>query len=62
MGASIVISLVGRGQIADKVGKLPGPADRLKALRDSQMASLEKEEDERRAKIIAKDEEDDDED
>jgi len=58
VGASIVISLVGRGQIADKIGRLPGPADRLKALRDSQLENLEKEEKERRAKLIAKDEED----
>lgn len=27
VGAAIVISLVGRGQIADRVGKLPGPMD-----------------------------------
>ena len=62
VGASIVISLIGRGQIADKIGRLPGPADRLKALRDSQMESLEKEERERRARIVAQDEEDEDED
>ena len=61
VGASIVLSLIARGEIADKVGKLPGPADRLKALRDSQMDSLEQEERERRAKIIAKDEEEDEE-
>ena len=61
VGASIVASLIGRGQIADKVSRLPGPADRLKALRDSQMENLEKEERERRAKIAAKDEGDDDE-
>lgn len=62
VGASIVVSLVGRGQIADKVGRMPGPADRLKALQDSQMESLEREERERRAKIVAKDEAEDDED
>ena len=56
-----MVSLIGRGQIVDKIGKLPGPADRLKALRDSQLDSLEKEERERRAMIIAKDEGDDDE-
>ncbi len=60
VGASIVVSLIGRGQIADKIGKLPGPADRLKALRDAQMENLEKEERERRARIVAKDQEDDD--
>lgn len=57
VGASIVVSLIGRGQIADKIGKLPGPADRLRAIRDSQMESLEKEEQVRRARIVAKDEE-----
>lgn len=57
VGASIVVSLIGRGQIADKVGKLPGPADRLKALQDAQMENLEKEEQERRARMVAKDEE-----
>lgn len=56
VGASIVLSLIGRGQIADKISKLPGPADRMKALRDSQMESLELEERERRAKRVAEDE------
>ncbi len=60
VGASIVVSLIGRGQIADKVSRMPGPADRLKALREAQMENLEKEEQERRAKIVADDEEDDD--
>ena len=62
VGASIVVSLIGRGQIADKINRLPGPADRVKALRDSQMESLEREERERRAKMVAKDEEEDEED
>ena len=62
VGASIVVSLIGRGQIADKINRLPGPADRIKALRDSQMESLEQEEQERRAKIVAKDEGEEDED
>lgn len=62
VGASIVASLIGRGQIADKVGRMPGPADRLKALRDSQVESLEMEERERRAKTVAKDEGEDDDD
>lgn len=61
VGASIVVSLIGRGQIADKISRLPGPSDRLKALRDVQMENLEKEERVRRARIVAKDEEDDDE-
>ncbi|KAL8850409.1 MAG: hypothetical protein Q9221_004641 [Calogaya cf. arnoldii] len=57
VGASIVISLIGRGQIADKVSRLPGPADRLKALRERQMEEIEKEERERRSRIVAMDEE-----
>ncbi|MCJ1343481.1 hypothetical protein MMC31_001675 [Peltigera leucophlebia] len=59
VGASIVLSLIGRGQIADKIGRVPGPADRMKALRDSQMESLEQEERERRAKKVAEDENED---
>ena len=56
VGASIVVSLIGRGQIADKINRLPGPADRLKALRDSQMQSLEEEEKARRAKLATDEE------
>ncbi|KAL8950023.1 MAG: hypothetical protein Q9222_003917 [Ikaeria aurantiellina] len=57
VGASIVLSLIGRGQIADKISRLPGPGDRLKALRESQRAELEEEERQRRARIVAADEE-----
>jgi len=59
VGASIVISLIGRGQIADRVGKLPGPADRIRALREAQTQQHEKEEDARRAKKVAEDEDED---
>ncbi len=55
-----MISLIGRGQIADKISRLPGPADRLRALRETQMEEIEKEERERRARIVAKDEEEED--
>lgn len=61
VGASIVISLVGRGQIADRVGKLPSTADRIKALRESQAMEAEKEEAERREKMVAEDESEDEE-
>ena len=44
VGASIVISLVGRGQIAYRVGKVPGPADRLKAVMDAQAEETKQEE------------------
>ena len=43
VGASIVISLVGRGQIADKINRLPSPADRVKRLRDVQYEAAEEE-------------------
>ena len=65
VGGSIVASLIGRGQIADKIGTMPGPADRMKALRDSQLESLEYEEREKRRMMVEQDEkqqEDEDED
>ena len=61
VGASIVLSLIGRGQIADKVSKAPGPADRMRALRAGQAAALESEEDERRNRIASEDEAEDEE-
>ena len=61
VGASIVISLIGRGQIADRVGKLPGPADRVRALRDNQPQALAEEEAARRAKIVSSEEAEEDE-
>ncbi|KAL9095762.1 MAG: hypothetical protein Q9165_002194 [Trypethelium subeluteriae] len=59
VGASIVISLIGRGQVVENLGRLPGPADRVKALRDSQVESLEKEEQARVAMAAQKEEEED---
>ena len=56
VGASIVASLIGRGQIADQINKLPSPADRVKALRDMQLGAMETEEREKRARIAAEDE------
>jgi hypothetical protein len=56
VGASIVFSLIGRGQVADLVTKPPGPADRMRALRESQMEQLEREEAERRTRIVSEDE------
>lgn len=61
VGASIVLSLIGRGQIADKVGRSHGPADRVKALKDAQWENLENEEREKRAKMVAEDEGEDEE-
>jgi hypothetical protein len=56
VGASIVVSLIGRGQIIAEDGRLPGPAEKMKQLRDSQWESLEKEERERRAQMVKEDE------
>lgn len=61
MGASIVASLIGRGEIADKINRLPGPADRIKALRDSQVEYLSEEEKARKANLIAEEEAEDEE-
>ncbi len=40
VGASIVASLIGRGQIADLVTRPPGPADRMRELRKKQMEEI----------------------
>lgn len=62
VGASIVMSLAARGQIADKIHNMPSPADRVKALRDSQLEALEQAEIEERAlRAAQKDAEDEDE-
>ena len=60
-GASLVVSLIGRGEIADKMGSLPGPADKMKTLRDSQWENLEREEQERRARTAEEEMDQDDE-
>jgi hypothetical protein len=69
VGASIVISLIGRGQIADRINKLPGPADRVRALRDAQAQQLSDEDAAKRDAVLGKkkkkqddDEDDEDED
>ena len=36
VGASIVITLIGRGELADKINRLPSPADRIQRLREVQ--------------------------
>jgi len=61
VGASIVLSLVGRGQIADKVTRVPGPADRMRALRERQLEELEEEEVKRRARQAAGEDEEEEE-
>lgn len=54
-----MISLIGRGQIADQIGNVPAPMDRIKALREAQSENLEREEKARRAKEIAEEEDED---
>ncbi|KAF2178340.1 hypothetical protein K469DRAFT_336403 [Zopfia rhizophila CBS 207.26] len=63
VGASIVISLIGRGEVANRVGKIPGAVDRLTALRDSAQVTLAEEEEAIRAQKEAEggDEESDEE-
>ena len=55
------MSLIGRGQIADRINKLPGPADRVRALRDAQAQQFSEEEDAKRNKALSKKDEDEDE-
>lgn len=57
VGASIVVSLIGRGQIADQINKLPSPADRIKKLRDLQLDAMETEEREIMARRASEEEE-----
>lgn len=62
VGGAIVVSLIGRGQIADQISKGPTVADRITALRNSQAQALEDEEKARRAKIVQGEEDDDEDD
>lgn len=59
VGTSIVISLIGRGQIADRIGKPPGVADRIRAIRGDDQQSQVVEEEEARRRFLS--EEDDEE-
>lgn len=54
VGASIVISLIGRGEVADRVHRIPGAVDRLTTLRKGSQERLAKEEEGIRAQIAAK--------
>jgi hypothetical protein len=53
VGASIVISLIGRGEVADRVKRLPGAVDKLTALRQGAQEALAKEEEGIRAQNAA---------
>jgi hypothetical protein len=54
VGASIVVSLIGRGEVAHKVGKVPGAVDRARALREGAQEALSQEEEGIRAQQLAK--------
>ncbi|KAF2264609.1 hypothetical protein CC78DRAFT_223275 [Lojkania enalia] len=54
VGASIVVSLVGRGEIADRIGRLPGAVDRMKTLGEDAQQKLAEEEKAIRAQDTAK--------
>lgn len=60
VGASIVISLVGRGRIVNHDASLRNPVDYIKADRDSQWEALEREEKERRKALADSEDESDD--
>lgn len=61
VGVAIVVSLIGRGQIADKINRLPSPADRVKALRAQQYEAMEQEEKYKQQKLVEEGEEEDEE-
>ena len=53
-----MISLIGRGQIAGQINKMPSATDRIRAFRDQAGEQMEEEEDARRRFLAEKDEED----
>jgi hypothetical protein len=61
VGASIVASLIGRGQIAGEIEKLPSPAQKIKELRDAQVTQIAEEEEARIKFLGSKDEDEDEE-
>ncbi|KAI9046634.1 hypothetical protein LZ554_009376 [Drepanopeziza brunnea f. sp. 'monogermtubi'] len=61
VGASIVISLVGRGRIIKSDANLKSPADYIKADKDAQWVALEKEEKMRQTKLAEEEEEEEEE-
>ncbi|KAG8530897.1 uncharacterized protein KY384_004254 [Bacidia gigantensis] len=57
VGSSIVISLIGRGQIVDKLNRMPNPADRIQKLKNIQLEEMEAEERYKRDRIAEEDDE-----
>ncbi len=62
VGVAIVVSLVGRGQIADKINRLPNPGDRIRAIKDMQYEAFEEEERYKQRMAVEQDENGEDED
>ncbi|KAL8742295.1 MAG: hypothetical protein Q9190_005198 [Brigantiaea leucoxantha] len=62
VGGSIVLSLIGRGQIADKLSRLPKPMDRRQKLKEVQAQAAAEEELYMRQKAAEAEEEEEDED
>jgi hypothetical protein len=54
VGASIVVSLIGRGEVADRVRRLPGAVDRITALREGAQEKMAEEEEGIRIQNAAK--------
>lgn len=61
VGASIVTSLVGRGQIAGEIGRPSGTADRIRAFREFQLGEEWEDEAASRRKYLGEEKKDDDE-
>ena len=57
VGASIVVTLIGRGQINAYVGHPQRPTDKLQQIRESQMIYLQEENEEKKRRAAEKDEE-----
>ena len=49
VGASIVATLIGRGQIADLITRPPGPADRMRAFSQASLSQLDEDHAEEKA-------------
>ncbi|KZF24833.1 hypothetical protein L228DRAFT_258344 [Xylona heveae TC161] len=56
-GASIVVSLIGRGEIVNMLGHAPSAGDKVNQLKETQTTSLEEEENEKRAHLATQEEE-----
>ncbi|KAK5113835.1 hypothetical protein LTR62_003219 [Meristemomyces frigidus] len=57
VGGSIMVSLIGRGQIVDKIDNLPSPVDRIRSIRAAQEEELGNEEEARRRYLGSEDDE-----